>query len=119
MAGDRVPVVLVPRFTTYVGQTDFWTLPIDVQAYSSVELMAWRGPLLGTAPTFTIFGMESIDRQHWSEVAGSTGDDPGTNTEAAYDWQFSGRWFRLRVTLGGTAPGVSWWAQGFLEKRER
>ena len=119
MAGERVPVVLVPRYTTYVGQTGFWTLPLDVQAYSSIELTAWRGPLLGTNPTFLIYAMKSVDRAFWDEVPGSTGDDPGPDTEHSYSWPLSGRWFRLRITLGGTLPGVTWWAQGFLIKREK
>lgn len=119
MAGERVPVVLVPRFSTYVGSDDFWSLPIDVEAYSSIELTCWRAPLVGTTPMFRIHAMESIDRVGWEHCPGSSGDDPGADNETLYTWPLSKRWFRLRTVVGGTNPGVTWWAQGFLIKRER
>ena len=33
--GLYVPLVMIPRFTTYIGQGTYTTAPLDVSAYSS------------------------------------------------------------------------------------
>lgn len=118
MAGERVPVVLVPRFTTFVGASDFVPFVLDVTAYAALELTVWRAPLVGTTPIFRVFCYESIDRVLWSECSGPQGDEPPESVETPYVWQLTSRWLRLRLALGGTNPGVTCWAQGFLVRRE-
>jgi hypothetical protein len=119
MAQVRVPLVLLPRFTTLAGAQAFYSLAIDITAYQQLDLTLWRGPLLGTSPTFAAFVYESLDREHWFEASGLQGVDPGTATETAYVWVLTRRWLHFRVELTGTSPVATCWAAGFLSKRER
>ena len=118
MAGELVPVEMVPRYSTYCGATDFLTIAMDVSRYSAGQLTAWRGPAVGTTPTFGITCQESSDGVTWATCADSTADtDPGANTEVALAPTFSRRFFRIKITLGGTSPVATCWISGFLEQR--
>lgn len=120
MAGELVPLVLLPRYSSYVGQSTFTTIGMEVSEYSSAIVNVWRGKLTGTSPTFGVTFQESIDQTNWTTCMGtSAGADPGQETEAQYTAQLSKRWFRISVALGGTSPAGSCWAIGFLEKREQ
>lgn len=118
MAGELVPVVLFSRYTTLAGPTTFETLPLDVRAYSEAVLNLWRGPLNGPAPAVAFETLQSVDRVGWSQCPGPQLVDPGSNTEAQYLWGLTKPWFRLRVIGLGPDFGVTFWAQGFLVKRE-
>lgn len=118
MAGEFVPLVMLPRYTSLVGTGDFTTIGMDVSEYSSAYLNCWRGALTGTSPTFAIVFEESTDQVTWSTCTSGGGGDPGASTEQQYNPTLKKRWFRIKVTLGGTGPAVSCWAIGFLEKRE-
>jgi hypothetical protein len=120
MAGELVPVVLLPRFTTLVGPTTFETFPLDVRAYVMAELSLWRAPLLGAPFTTITFEMlESVDRVQWSSCPGPSHVDPGANTEAGFAWNLSKPWVRMRVNGLGAGFGVTCWVQGFFVKREK
>ena len=119
MAGLLVPVVFLPRFTGLIGSTGFYTLPIDVAAYYELRLSLWRGPIVGTGTNFGVTASESIDREHWSAIAGGSNLDPGTDDEEEYVLALSKRWLRLLVQVGGTNPGTTCWAAGYLVKRVR
>ena len=118
MAGNRIPLVLMPRFSSYNGANNFYTIGMDVTDYESAEINAWRGSMLGTGPTFALSFEESTDQVNWSTCTNGSGGDPGSNTEAQYVPTLSKRWFRVKLALGGTAPGVTCWAIGFLVQRE-
>lgn len=119
MAGELVPLVMLPRFSSYSGATDFTTIGMEVADYTSAIINVWRGPLTGTSPTFGITFQESTDQVNWSTCSGTTAnDDPGSGTEKQYTPTLKKRWFRVKVTLAGTDPGVTCWALGFLEMRE-
>ncbi len=116
MVGELVPVVMVPRYTGMVGAQDFVTVPLEVSDYTGASLVVWRGPLIGTNPTFTVYMETSLDNVNW--ITSPAGSDPGANTAALIAAPFSGRrWFRVRITLGGTAPGVTCWCAGHMELR--
>lgn len=119
MAGDRVPIVLIPRFTTYAGASTFFSYALEVGAYSELTLTAWRAPLVGSGAVFQLSVEESLDRTEWQDCAGSQDVDPGTNVEAPYAWPLTQRWMRTRLVLAGSSPVVTCWAQGFLIRRER
>jgi hypothetical protein len=120
MAGEFVPLVLLPRYSTYAGASTFTTIGMEVSEYSSASVNVWRGKLLGTTPTFGVTFEESIDQLTWSTCTGtSAGVDPGEETEALYTATLKKRWFRIKVVLGGTSPAATCWAIGFLEKREQ
>lgn len=118
MSGELVPVVMIPRYSTYCGALDFVTIAMDVSRYSGAQLTAWRGPMAGTSPTFGITCEESTDGFVWTTCSGSTANtDPGSNTEVAISPTFSRRLFRVKVTLGGTNPVATCWITGFLVQR--
>lgn len=118
MAGELVPLVLLPRFSSYVGATTFNTVAMDVTDYQSAIINVWRSPMLGTAPTYNISFQESTDQDNWTTCTGGTGGDPGANTEAQYTPTLAKRWFRAQITLGGTDPAATCWGVGFLELRQ-
>lgn len=119
MAGELVPLVLLPRYSTFVGAHSFTTIGMEVSDYSAAIVNVWRGDLTGTTPTFSVTFEESTDQNTWTTCANGTGGDPGADTEAQYNPSLSKRWFRIKLTLGGTEPAGSAWAIGFLEMRER
>ncbi|MGE0190458.1 MAG: hypothetical protein AB7T63_00305 [Planctomycetota bacterium] len=118
MAGELVPLVLLPRFSSYVGDTTFTTIAMDVTDYQSAIINVWRGPMTGTTPTYDISFQESTDQDNWTTCTNGTGGDPGANTEAQYTPTLAKRWFRAKIVLTGTDPAVSCWAVGFLELRQ-
>ncbi|MCE9637734.1 MAG: hypothetical protein K8T90_18700 [Planctomycetes bacterium] len=120
MAGVQTPVVMLPRYSCYSGADDFITIAMDVTAYVKATMNVWRSPLVGTTPTFAIAFEESTDQNSWSAcaVSGTPFPDPGADSETQYTATFTKRWFRVKVTLGGTAPVATCWCVGFFEERE-
>jgi hypothetical protein len=119
MAGELVPFVLVPRFSSYVGADAFYTIAMDVTEYENAIVNIWRGKLIGTTPTLAFTFQESSDQVTWSTCAGTNVNayDPGVDTEGQAVATLSKRWLRLKVNLGGTDPAATCWAVGFLEQR--
>ncbi|MCK6478982.1 MAG: hypothetical protein HUU06_00405 [Planctomycetaceae bacterium] len=125
MAGELTPLVLLPRYSTFVGTStggagkEYVTIAMDVTEFERAILNCWRGKLLGTSPTFGLTFQESSDQQTWSTCAGTnvSAYDPGEETEGQASATISKQWFRVKVVLGGTAPAATCWAVGFLERR--
>lgn len=127
MAGELVPLVMIPRYTTYAGASDFTSIGMDVSEYESAILNIWRGRIVGvtTSPAFKVTCEESTDQNVWSTCEGTTADTLITEDE---EKQFlpamRKRWFRVRITLTGTGgsgdgPVCSCWGVGYLEERVR
>lgn len=123
MIGALVPAVLLPRFTSYVGEGTYTTVPMSVEAFDKGRVTFWRGPLVGGAASnpFRAYFEESHDAVTWTEAA-STPSQPVTtpNTSAGYAISFKKRWFRIRVELladAGDVVGISLWMVGALEAR--
>src|SRR3989304_1558448 len=81
MAGELVPLVLLPRYTTYAGKVNadqyFTTIAMDVTQYTSAIVNTWRGKIVGpTTPGFKAWFRESTDQVVWSLCDGAPGD-PG------------------------------------------
>lgn len=131
MAGELVPLVLLPRYTTYAGKVGsgdgdfFTTIAMDVTQYESAIVNFWRGNIIGTAgsPVFIVKFEESTDQVSWTECAGSpdgaTITYPVANVEIQYTLALKKRWFRIKVRLGDDDNIVTCWAVGFLEERLR
>lgn len=125
MAGELVPLVLLPRYTTYAGLLSgewFTTIAMDVTQYSSAIVNVWRGLIVGSAtPSFKVWFQESTDQVSWFACAGSnsSGDAVNPNAETQFTLTITKRWFRIKVQLGGADNVVSCWAVGFLEERLR
>jgi len=117
MAGELVPLVLLPRYTTYAGDTQFTTIAMDVTEFQNAILNCFRGDLIGTAPTIGLTFQESTDQVTWSTCSGTTPAwDPGP-TEDQVTAALTKRWFRVIVQLGGIDNIATCWIVGFLEER--
>ncbi len=116
MPGAQVPLVLFPRYTGLSGAASFKTAALDVNDYASATVSIWRGKLL-TGSFFGATCLESTDQINWTLCGGTTGIDPGENTEALIVAHLQKRWFCLSIALAGTNPGVTCWAVGALERR--
>lgn len=119
MIGKAVPLVLVPRYTTYVGESTFTTAPLRVSEYVQAHVTLWRGPLIGAGRggSFTAEFQVSHDGNDWENAIAAV---TTVNRSNAYDVPLSRRWLRLKVTLSvstGSDVGITLWATGLLEKR--
>jgi hypothetical protein len=125
MAGELVPLVMIPRYTTYAGakpDDGFTTVGMDVTNYDSAILNIWRGQIIATGgtPAFKVNCEESTDQNVWSACEGTSVDEAILeDTEEQIVAQLNKRWFRIRISVAGTAPVVSCWAVGYLEQRLR
>ncbi len=120
MAGELVPLVMFPRFTTLVGDSVFVTVGMDVTNFSSAIVNVWRGALIGTGtPGVKFYFDESTDQVTWTTCSGTSGSGqaPSAGNEAQYTATLTKRWFRIRAELGNADNAVSCWAVGFLEDR--
>jgi hypothetical protein len=118
MAGELVPLVLIPRYTSFIGAATFTTVGMDVSEFQKAHANTWRGPMTGSSPTYAISFEESTDQDNWTTCSGGSAADPGANTEAPYTPTLTKRWFRVKLVLAGTNPAVTTWCVGFLERRE-
>jgi len=129
MKGTVEPFVLIPRYTSYVGENkedggvdnSFATVPLDVSAFSKAVLTFWRGPLLGgPGAAFSAQFESSHDGVTWfPEGAAIT----STDTSDKHDIDLDRRWFRVRIELTenptNETVGITCWATGNLEQRLR
>ena len=117
MAGLLVPLVLIPRYSTYAGPTTFTTIGMDVSEYEKAIVSYWRsvGANLGT---IAVSFEESMDQITWTACAGGPYTDPGASTEAQFQPVISKRWFRVTIILTGANSVCSCWCIGFLQQRE-
>ena len=119
MKGEQEPVVLVPRYTSFLGSGSFTTVPINLEPYSKVTISLWRGYMPGSGPpTFKFYFEDSHDAETWTPFDPS-GTDPGANpaSPGSVSYDLIRRWFRVRVELTGSNTGVTCWAVGMLERR--
>lgn len=118
MSGELVPLVLLPRYTTFSGVNTFTTIAMDVTEYQSAIVNVWRGVLNGAGATVAFSFEESTDQVNWTTCTNGSGGDPGANSEAQYTPELKKRWFRIKIETTGTEPViVTCWAVGFLEMR--
>jgi hypothetical protein len=120
MAGVLVPLVLIPRYTTYTGAngTSFTTVGMDVSDFEKAILSFWRSAGVNLA-SVTIAFEESTDQSNWTGCGGGPFADPGATTETQFQPTLTKRWFRINVTLNSAANcAVTCWCVGFLQQRE-
>src|SRR5262245_38384641 len=120
MAGLNVPLVLLPRYSTYSGAngTVFTTIGMDVTDYDKAVVSFWRSAGLNLT-SLTINFEESMDQILWSTCSGGPFTDPGAVTETQFSPVLTKRWFRISITLNSGANSiVSCWCIGFLVQRE-
>lgn len=117
MAGKAtVPVVMVGRYTTFAGASEFETLPIHVVGYETIEIHVWRGRMVADT-SFAFRLEESLDQQTWNTLATM---NPATETEESYTGSLSSPWLRAVIALSTTSgayPTATCYAVGLLVKR--
>jgi hypothetical protein len=118
MAGKNVPIVLIPRYTSYVGGGVYTTPPIPVSAYESLVVSMWRSAGIGTMPTVGFFWRESNDLVDFEACTGGISSAP-VATETQSTVQLSKAWFQLSVVLNPADAAMTFWCQGFLILREK
>lgn len=122
MAGELVPLVMVPRFTTYVGAGVFTTVALDVSAFGAVHLATWMGPLIGDtgagAALTSAELQQSEDGEDWEilfpMIAGADQHDLVMSP-------LPRRYLRARIELAAdtsSVVAVTCWSTGYLERRE-
>lgn len=135
MASEPVLVALLPRFTALNANAPsgtFYTEPMDVSAFASVVLTAWRShglqtgyppwvPPGGQPPSLEAtveFALEaSPDMETWSALGAAF--TPATpESEVTATREFSVRWMRLKTTVSGDWPGITVWINGIFVPRE-
>lgn len=124
MAGRLVPLVLFPRYTTFLGQPGghYATIPIDASDFEKAILTVWRGKCR-TGASFAVGFEESMDQNAWTlcttDPTGGT-VEPDEDQEEVVQVFLAKRWFRAYVALGAISdPQVTCWAVGHLERREK
>lgn len=110
-------IVLIPRFTTFVGAQTFYTVPINVRDYHQVNVSTFAGVGIGSSPTIEVDVEDSPDLKFWS-VHTDVSPTPGSESTPA-TLVLKREWLRLKVTLGGTNPAFSSWAVGDFVMRAR
>lgn len=107
-------IVLLPRFTTFLGARTFNTAPINVRAFASADISLWVGNAVGTTPTFSLVIQDSPDLKIWTTL---TTINPTPGTEAFQLVPFQREWIRLAATLTGSDPGFTGWCVGDFATR--
>lgn len=121
--GELVPVVMLPRFTSYVGPSMYATVPMRVEQFEFANVIFWRGPLVGGAAStpFQAYFEESHDAVTWTATNSSVSQPvTAVNQSDPVMLTFLKRWFRVRVDLRADAQGVvaiSLWMVGALSRR--
>lgn len=124
MIGEIVPVVMIPRYTSFLGPGTYTTVPMLVSDYKSVVLEFWCGYVqaqpsgaLSTATFEEAFDAELPDGA-WVTLATKTEVDQ--NTQSLLNLTFTRRYFRVRFVLTADSNGLvgfTCWAAGSLQKR--
>ena len=124
MKGTLVPLVMIPRFTSYVGPGTYVTVPLPVAGFSEVAIEFWRGELLGgstpvTPATFEAFFEEAHEAEstEWIKFnsVAITADGVGL-----YKYSLTRRYFRMRIVLTADIDyycAITCWASGSLVQR--
>src|SRR5262245_50314917 len=120
MEGRQDPITVFPRYTTILGGGLPWfSAPIPCSDYSRVSLAVWHGAVL-ISPTIGGIFLESNDSDEWSQCAGGPWSLPIGTGEMQISATLTKAWFQFGIIIGaGPTAGVTFWAEGFLERRVR
>ncbi len=132
MIGELVPLVLVPRFTSFMAPGTYITVPLEVSEYATARIQIWLGPLAfdpgsGQAsqrPHVTVTIEEAFEAQLADSAWVSlwSGGTPGASSFATLT--LARRYLRVKVVLQAkTNPSddnlaaITAWIAGSLERR--
>ena len=123
MAGEYVPLVMIPRFTSYIGAAEYVTVALDVSAFYKFDIAFWCGPLVGddgTGASLSATFETSDDNDTWTEVP----EIPAITTPNGHtigNGLLRPRWLRVKIVLTEDADhvvAITCWAAGQLERRQ-
>ncbi len=123
MANLRDRIILFPRYTTFAGDRDWTTLPINVTAYEAGDVMIWIGDVVGVTtpgPVAAVFE-ESTDQVRWTTCGGTGSATLAQGLETPLLPALAKPWMRLRINVqpgSGGDPIVSCYAVGYLKRRK-
>jgi hypothetical protein len=116
--GGLVPLVLIPKFTSYIGNQTLSSAPLDVSGYSGGSATATRGPIIGAHPSVKVTLQESQDGLGWTDLVTF---DLSVAASDDQDFTISRRWLRvqvdLRPTSGSDPLSATLWCLGTLTRR--
>ena len=120
MEGPRVvPIVLIPRFTTFAGaNVEYRTHAIAVTEYESIEVFVWRGDLADAGWSVTFAVEESMDQENWTTVISAS---PSAKSEQRTWGTLTKSYIRAWMSVaasGGDFPVVTAYAVGNLIRRK-
>ena len=111
-----VRMVVFPRYTTLVGTSAVYSMPVEVREIAEAIFVAWMGTGIGATPATVEFKVQqSVDLAVWTDVVTIT---PSAGTETVSEVSFDLPWMRVMATVAGGDPGVSFWMTGELVRRE-
>jgi hypothetical protein len=119
MSDDDVDkVLLIPRFSAFVGTGPFHTAPMNTRDYGRAFITAWRGAGIGSpASTAAVVVQESADLAEWANLGEAVA--PSTpNSEATGTFDLRLEWIRLHVVTAGSPAAITMWAVGNFLKRQ-
>jgi len=124
MAGELIPLVMIPRYTSYIGPGEYATAPMEASAYNKAILAVWIGYVRGsdatpTGATWELQFQGSQDADTWTDISYSGDFSSGYGVvEMDLEW----KWYRAVVTLTGNSASydcaATCWAVGSFERRE-
>jgi len=107
MAARRLvdDLVIFGRFTTFAGETEYYSLPIHVLDYEKIEITAWRGKMPDAADDLEITLQDSLDNTNWSTKWTLEIEE----TEQSWTDTIRYPWLRVMVqgVVGGSLPIVA------------
>ena len=119
MSPDITKLVIIPRFSSFVGSRAFTTQPMPVRDYATANIYFWRTQAFGTSPTVAIAVQQSADVQLWWDVVTSSGTPSDAEVIPPLAATFTMDWMRFKLTLGGANPAISCWAVGDFRARAK
>lgn len=116
LEGQITPLVLIPRFTSYINPSstrDFPSVALDASAYSGGEVVLWCGPLIGSSASVDVEIQDSEDGVIWTALDSGG----GSSSSETLTLTLKRRWLRIVVTLAGTNAAITCWCSGYLKRR--
>jgi hypothetical protein len=119
MAGKQDSITPFIKYTTVLGGQPWLTGLIPCADYSRVSLVVWHGTLLNSVSIGGLF-TESSDGDEFTQCSGGPWTLPAGPGEFPLSAVLTKAWFQFGIILGGgPTAGVTFWAEGFLERREK
>lgn len=120
--GERVPIAFFPRFSTFSSgdATTYWSQPMDMLGFESIQLEVFRSKMVGTTPTLEFYAQDSMAGVDFDDMTTAWDPAAGSNIEAAApkSLPITQRYVRLGLKIMGTNPVVTVYAIGWAARTQ-